>query len=681
LGTHNHRSIRMLGFTPLKYTSYLAILTIFFPSENLHAFTINPSPPVLLGDGRSTTSNKNGRQTQTRLYIIGPMIRKMRQEEAKKNQPMATNEELAAEAPGLKIGSGVWKWPPVWPYAPDFFQSLKDETNQEERSRNTVLMSTLGGAGGVAGGLDVLTGEVNSTASNEIDAEALNVMKYWSEEKADVLTELSEEASAQLTSHYAFYLRDGMSILELGAAEKSYLPEDLKFPRHVGVGLNKALMETNPSLTETIVTDFNDVEPEIGVKSPELSKLGSDVFDVILMANTVEFLTNPREVFKSAWRTLKPGGIMIVSFAERKAMTTKFADAQIKLWRGYNDDQHIWVTGSLFHFSAGEGWEKLKGFDISPKSAKKMNDDGVLSRFTNPQSNNVNNMFICQASKASIVETIDREDPEKSFSSLMWMTPTMESRDKALVAPRLARAFLYFEDQPERQLSIQKNVVALSDLYEDLIKMDQFAFPFALQANLAADLVTDPDFNANEEQMNALQMGLGLKTPSEEFWKPVGELTLSMDAEEKVNLLAYIVPRFGSQNTDQEESLQTFITGLKPTIAVVKSKCTNMSEKDATLVATELAASELLIPGRSSKEEFAAWMGALTDTELMDYATQRKLIKENAKNELTAMREAREEKKIRLQEKQEKWKVQVETARNERTMVFNEKTGKMEAQE
>jgi len=84
LGTHNHRSIRMLGFTPLKYTSYLAILTTFFPAENLHAFTINPPPPVLLGDGRSTTSNKNGRQTQTRLYIIGPMIRKMRQEEAKK---------------------------------------------------------------------------------------------------------------------------------------------------------------------------------------------------------------------------------------------------------------------------------------------------------------------------------------------------------------------------------------------------------------------------------------------------------------------------------------------------------------------------------------------------------------------------------------------------------------------
>ena len=51
------------------------------------------------------------------LYIIGPMIRKMREEQAKKKMPMASEEERRDEAPGLRVGRGAWKWPPVWPYA------------------------------------------------------------------------------------------------------------------------------------------------------------------------------------------------------------------------------------------------------------------------------------------------------------------------------------------------------------------------------------------------------------------------------------------------------------------------------------------------------------------------------------------------------------------------------------
>lgn len=98
--------------------------------------------------------------------------------------------------------------------------------------------------------------------------------------------------------HYAFYLRDGMSVLELGAAEDSYLPEGLKLSRHVGVGANKQLMEQNSALTESFVVNLNDVVEEQGVNSDELRALGADTFDAILMANTIDFLTSPREVFR-----------------------------------------------------------------------------------------------------------------------------------------------------------------------------------------------------------------------------------------------------------------------------------------------------------------------------------------------------------------------------------------------
>jgi hypothetical protein len=89
-----------------------------------------------------------------------------------------------------------------------------------------------------------------------------------------------------------------MSVLELGAAEQSYLPEGLKLSRHVGVGANQKLMNQNPSLSENIVADLNDVIPDRDVNSDELRRLATEPFDAIIMANTADFLTNPREVFR-----------------------------------------------------------------------------------------------------------------------------------------------------------------------------------------------------------------------------------------------------------------------------------------------------------------------------------------------------------------------------------------------
>ena len=45
--------------------------------------------------------------------IIGPMIKRMREEQEKKKMPMASEQERAYEAPGLRVGSSAWKWPPV----------------------------------------------------------------------------------------------------------------------------------------------------------------------------------------------------------------------------------------------------------------------------------------------------------------------------------------------------------------------------------------------------------------------------------------------------------------------------------------------------------------------------------------------------------------------------------------
>ncbi len=67
-----------------------------------------------------------------------------------------------------------------------------------------------------------------------------------------------------------------------------------------------------------------------------------------------------------------------------------------------------------------------------------------------------------------------------------------------------------------------------------------------------------------------MKMGLGLRKPSKDFWAPVGRLTAAMTPEDKVNLLAYILPRFCTGDVAQNEALAAFASGLEPTFAVIR---------------------------------------------------------------------------------------------------------------
>ena len=84
----------------------------------------------------------------------------------------------------------------------------------------------------------------------------------------------------------------------------------------------------------------------------------------------------------------------------------------------------------------------------------------------------------------------------------------MENRDKILVAPRLRRTY----ELTSNSDFLARQVDYLPAVYESLIKMDQFAFTFNMQAQLAVDLISDPDFTARDDQINALKQGqyLGL---------------------------------------------------------------------------------------------------------------------------------------------------------------------------
>jgi len=589
----------------------------------------------------------------------------MREKEDKKNMPMAAPDEAKVEAPGLRVGRDAWKWPPVWPYDSTFFKR-QAELDASKNNANPLAnpMQMMGG---------VTEGENGDSGGDEV---LFDSMAYW-KKNGEVKTELDERVAEKITNHYSFYLRDGMTVLELGAAENSYLPPDLKLNKHVGVGAVQSQMDSNPSITSSMIVDLNNVIDDEGVDSQEFAALCDEGFDAVIMANTIDFLNHPREVFKSSWRALKPGGIMIVPFLAKDAYVDKFEEAFTKQWRDMSDDQHMWVCGSFFQFSAGEGWEGLKGFDISPFDARKEEDGNMLSKLQGGDSDKPCGAFVVQAQKKSMAEGVDDADSVEEFiKSRLWMMPSLEDRDKKLVAPRLARAYDALDSQDQDRMV--QHFDSLPKIYASLIKMDQFAFTFSMQAQLAADLLGDPDFVGNDLQVNNMKMGLGLRKPSAEFWAPVGKLTAAMAPEDKVNLLSYIVPRFGSGDASQDEALEAFVSGLKPTFAVIRSKCPAMDESDVQLLGSELLASEVLKPGRSTREEFAGWLGALNEVDLEFILTKRKSFKTDAKEELAKFKEEREMDEKRVEERREKIQEQVKAARENRSVIFNPRTGKME---
>lgn len=372
---------------------------------------------------------------------------------------------------------------------------------------------------------------------------------------------------------------------------------------------------------------------------------------------------------------------MIVPFLSKDAYVSEFGDAFTKQWRDMTDDQHMWVCGSFFQFSAGDGWEKLQGFDVSPEEAgDKLNKkEGLFDKLKGGNDDGTPpGAYVVQARKKAELDPT-KGDVEEVIRSRMWMMPTLEDRDKKLVAPRLSRAYDVLGDEDKERMMSHLN--SLPAIYESLIKMDQFAFGFSMQAQLAADLVGDPDFVGSDEQIKNMKMGLGLRRPSEDFWAPVGKLTGSMSPEDKVNLLAYIVPRTGSGDAAQEEALQAFVDGLEPTFDVVRSKIPTLSEADVQLLGSELLAAEILIPGRSTREQFAQWIDALTAADLEFILAKRKSYKEEASKEMEEFKFARDEVQKKAEERREKIREQVMEARENRSVIFNPGTGRFEKYE
>jgi hypothetical protein len=120
---------------------------------------------------------------------------------------------------------------------------------------------------------------------------------------------------------------------------------------------------------------------------------------------------------------------------------------------------------------------------------------------------------------------------------------------------------------------------------------------------------------------------------------------------------------------------------MKPTFAYIRNRCPTWTESDVQLLGTELLAAEVLKGNRSSREDFAKWIAAMTENEMKNILENRKKPRMDSAAELEEYTRLKEENARLELEKQEKLRAQIEAARKNRTLDFNARSGTFEVPE
>ena len=163
---------------------------------------------------------------------------------------------------------------------------------------------------------------------------------------------IDDAAIEAIRQFFAEMLPPNGVILDLLSSWRSHWPPELPKQRLVGLGLNAEEMADNPHLDGYVVHDVN--------ANPQLP-FDDNLFDAVLLTVSIQYLTQPIEVFRHVNRILKPGGLFAVIFSNRM-----FPTKAVAVWRAMGDDQHFKLVNSYFHYAGN--FVGLEAQDRTPQT-------------------------------------------------------------------------------------------------------------------------------------------------------------------------------------------------------------------------------------------------------------------------------------------------------------------------
>jgi SAM-dependent methyltransferase/FKBP-type peptidyl-prolyl cis-trans isomerase 2 len=156
-----------------------------------------------------------------------------------------------------------------------------------------------------------------------------------------MLDHLDSRALEELSRLHADLLPVGADILDLMASFDSHLPDSIDPLCVTGLGMNEEELAANTRLTSRLTHDLNR---EAGLP------FENDSFDAVLCSLSVEYLTQPLEVFREVKRVLRPGGIFITSFSNRW-----FPPKVIGLWIDLHEFERMGLVSEYYLLTGGFG--------------------------------------------------------------------------------------------------------------------------------------------------------------------------------------------------------------------------------------------------------------------------------------------------------------------------------------
>ena len=164
---------------------------------------------------------------------------------------------------------------------------------------------------------------------------------------------IDDGAIKAVTQVYRELLPAGNAVLDLMSAWRSHLPQDVKFSRVAGLGMNADELRDNPQLSDTTVHSLND--------NPTLPYTDGE-FDAAVCCVSVQYLQRPFEVFAEVRRVLKPGAPFILTFSNRC-----FPTKAVNVWHQTDDAGHLDLVSQYFALSGDGLWRNITAQDRSSK--------------------------------------------------------------------------------------------------------------------------------------------------------------------------------------------------------------------------------------------------------------------------------------------------------------------------
>jgi len=167
------------------------------------------------------------------------------------------------------------------------------------------------------------------------------------------VTHIDDATIAALTALYRESIPAGARVLDLMSSWVSHLPPDVPYASVAGLGMNAQELARNPRLTERVVQDLNVTSA---------LPWADGVFDAVVNAVSVQYLTRPVEVFAEVRRVLRVGGLHLVATSHRM-----FPTKAIAAWHALEPADRLRLVCRYVELAGG--YDEPRVLDRSPRAA------------------------------------------------------------------------------------------------------------------------------------------------------------------------------------------------------------------------------------------------------------------------------------------------------------------------